>query len=331
VPAPDCCGNRQWELLADDRWRGSGGGEPKAPGSRGRRSLEGLRGAPESRPSGTGQPKAPASTGPTIAGGAQGRGEPKAPSEHPTDDRWRGSESRLNRGPQGRGQPKAPASTGPTIAGGAQGRGEPKAPSEHPTERTRTCVREGAQPATRGSSVHETRSGGEGGIRTLGALAHRFSRAAPSTTRTPLRRGGYQRVGNGRRSTPSAAAPQTSHSSKEEARAPPPAQIRVFLRRLTRGRRNRHGNVVSGAITSAPSAAPTTSAPNSSQALGCRRERARQRVRGSRRGAGLAAGCRARQRGARLATWCGARWRAAGLATALPPRRAPRPRPGGCR
>ena len=29
--------------------------------------------------------------------------------------------------------------------------------------------------------------GGEGGIRTHEALAHRFSRAAPSTTRSPLR------------------------------------------------------------------------------------------------------------------------------------------------
>src|SRR5256714_3930656 len=37
------------------------------------------------------------------------------------------------------------------------------------------------------------RRGGEGGIRTRGAFAHRFSRAAPSTTRTPLRRRGYQR------------------------------------------------------------------------------------------------------------------------------------------
>src|SRR5436190_326914 len=35
-------------------------------------------------------------------------------------------------------------------------------------------------------------SGGEGGIRTRGAFAHRFSRAAPSTTRTPLRGRGYQ-------------------------------------------------------------------------------------------------------------------------------------------
>src|SRR5215208_258043 len=32
-----------------------------------------------------------------------------------------------------------------------------------------------------------TSAGGEGGIRTRGAFAHRFSRAAPSTTRTPLR------------------------------------------------------------------------------------------------------------------------------------------------
>src|SRR4029453_18851809 len=35
-------------------------------------------------------------------------------------------------------------------------------------------------------------AGGEGGIRTRGAFAHRFSRAAPSTTRTPLRGRGYQ-------------------------------------------------------------------------------------------------------------------------------------------
>ena len=32
----------------------------------------------------------------------------------------------------------------------------------------------------------EDEGGGEGGIRTHGAFAHRFSRAAPSTTRTPL-------------------------------------------------------------------------------------------------------------------------------------------------
>ena len=37
-----------------------------------------------------------------------------------------------------------------------------------------------------------TSAGGEGGIRTRGAFAHRFSRAAPSTTRTPLRPRGYQ-------------------------------------------------------------------------------------------------------------------------------------------
>ena len=36
-------------------------------------------------------------------------------------------------------------------------------------------------------------SGGEGGIRTHAAFADRFSRAAPSTTRTPLRARGYQR------------------------------------------------------------------------------------------------------------------------------------------
>src|ERR1043165_8694888 len=44
-----------------------------------------------------------------------------------------------------------------------------------------------------GPSVRSVR-GGEGGIRTHAAFADRFSRAAPSTTRTPLRRGGYQRT-----------------------------------------------------------------------------------------------------------------------------------------
>src|SRR3954452_19433692 len=39
--------------------------------------------------------------------------------------------------------------------------------------------------------MREAACGGEGGIRTHGAFAHRFSRAAPSTTRTPLRARGY--------------------------------------------------------------------------------------------------------------------------------------------
>src|SRR3954447_5689284 len=43
------------------------------------------------------------------------------------------------------------------------------------------------------------RPGGEGGIRTHGAFAHRFSRAAPSTTRTPLRARGYPRSTHGSR------------------------------------------------------------------------------------------------------------------------------------
>src|SRR5262245_634541 len=63
---------------------------------------------------------------------------------------------------------------------------------EHPSERTQTSVSEGAEPATPGSPVHGAPGGGEGGIRTHGAFAHRFSRAAPSTTRTPLRARGYQ-------------------------------------------------------------------------------------------------------------------------------------------
>ena len=51
-----------------------------------------------------------------------------------------------------------------------------------------------ARRATAGSQAARPgmRSGGEGGIRTHGALAHRFSRAAPSTTRTPLRAREYQ-------------------------------------------------------------------------------------------------------------------------------------------
>src|SRR3954452_10341542 len=41
--------------------------------------------------------------------------------------------------------------------------------------------------------MREAACGGEGGIRTHGAFAHRFSRAAPSTTRTPLRERGYRK------------------------------------------------------------------------------------------------------------------------------------------
>jgi hypothetical protein len=44
---------------------------------------------------------------------------------------------------------------------------------------------EGADRCVR--SAQSMSAGGEGGIRTRGAFAHRFSRAAPSTTRTPLR------------------------------------------------------------------------------------------------------------------------------------------------
>jgi hypothetical protein len=62
------------------------------------------------------------------------------------------------------------------------------------SERTQTCVSERAEPTTRAGRIRGVSAGGEGGIRTHGAFAHRFSRAAPSTTRTPLRGGGYQRV-----------------------------------------------------------------------------------------------------------------------------------------
>src|SRR3954465_5166132 len=56
---------------------------------------------------------------------------------------------------------------------------------------------EGAKGRTHGWPVREGRAGGEGGIRTHGAFAHRFSRAAPSTTRTPLRKRGYRKVRRG--------------------------------------------------------------------------------------------------------------------------------------
>src|SRR4029079_9521011 len=52
--------------------------------------------------------------------------------------------------------------------------------------------RNNSRPARRRPAVPMS-PGGEGGIRTRGAFAHRFSRAAPSTTRTPLRGRGYQR------------------------------------------------------------------------------------------------------------------------------------------
>jgi hypothetical protein len=76
----------------------------------------------------------------------------------------------------------------PTVAA------ERPVPGEHPTARAQTPVREGASPHRRDQPSVRPERGGEGGIRTHGAFAHRFSRAAPSTTRTPLRGGGYQRV-----------------------------------------------------------------------------------------------------------------------------------------
>src|SRR6185503_9921058 len=48
-------------------------------------------------------------------------------------------------------------------------------------------------------STRQVCAGGEGGIRTHGAFAHRFSRAAPSTTRTPLRARGYPSSAHGSR------------------------------------------------------------------------------------------------------------------------------------
>ncbi len=67
----------------------------------------------------------------------------------------------------------------------------PKGIGAHPTVRERARGRANAGIGRAETTV----CGGEGGIRTRGAFAHRFSRAAPSTTRTPLRGGGYQTPG----------------------------------------------------------------------------------------------------------------------------------------
>src|SRR4029077_19967657 len=68
------------------------------------------------------------------------------------------------------------------------GKAEPSTEASAPEARER-----GAQATTQPGAVRSVSAGGEGGIRTRGAFAHRFSRAAPSTTRTPLRGRGYQR------------------------------------------------------------------------------------------------------------------------------------------
>jgi hypothetical protein len=108
----------------------------------------------------------------------------------------------------------------PTRPLGVSGQGA----GEHVSERTQRCVSERAEPATRDWRVQWASDGGEGGIRTRGAFAHRFSRAAPSTTRTPLRGRGYQRSTGrptGRRS-PRAdqAVARRSRGSRPEALRP---------------------------------------------------------------------------------------------------------------
>src|SRR4029079_18781505 len=62
---------------------------------------------------------------------------------------------------------------------------------------------------------HPMSPGGEGGIRTRGAFAHRFSRAAPSTTRTPLRGRGYQ-TGLGRPGSGPSPLGSVSREGREE-------------------------------------------------------------------------------------------------------------------
>ena len=87
------------------------------------------------------------------------------------------------------------------------GKAEPRTEASAPQRRER-----GPEATTRpGASGGER--GGEGGIRTRGAFAHRFSRAAPSTTRTPLRGRGYQ-TRPGRPSTRCGGANKASASSR---------------------------------------------------------------------------------------------------------------------
>ena len=108
----------------------------------------------------------------------------------------------------------------PTILGrrdGGSWQGSVRAP-----ERTHPKVRErGAQALTHPGSSDRRASGGEGGIRTRGAFAHRFSRAAPSTTRTPLRGRGYQTVALAppRRAIGSLSGPARSRTGRRPHRA----------------------------------------------------------------------------------------------------------------
>ncbi len=132
--------------------------------------------------------------------GPQGRVEPKAPGEAPTE------RTSMSVREERRLATHGSAVHEPRRWGRGAGTWSAEGAGEHESERTPRCVSERAEPVTHGWPVHEPRRGGEGGIRTLGAFAHRFSRAAPSTTRTPLRRGGYQRSPPEPETRPAAAA-----------------------------------------------------------------------------------------------------------------------------
>jgi hypothetical protein len=129
------------------------------------------------------------------------------------------------------------ASSAPGVGGSSARRdggfwqGRVRAPEQaHPKVRERGAQARTPPGAVRSGSV----CGGEGGIRTRGAFAHRFSRAAPSTTRTPLRGGGYQTVGPTRPGGPSGRAPQPTGAVGAVAKSARASSRRIPLTTLMR-------------------------------------------------------------------------------------------------
>ena len=211
------------------------------------------------------------------------------------------------------------------VGPGGRGQGD----EEHESERTRRCVSERAEATNAGiGRAGTTGSGGEGGIRTRGAFAHRFSRAAPSTTRTPLRGRGYQTTRRDR----SAAARQATGVDLEEGLGlvaadaaddldPSPEQRRCWASWMT--------------VPAAPSgcSAARRRAPRR-RSRGARRRtsrRARGSRRSSRRRGSRSRACgppRGGRRRPRAPSGRSSPGRGHGLARPSPRRRRPRPRSG---
>ena len=93
--------------------------------------------------------------------------------------------------------------------------------------------------------------GGEGGIRTRGAFAHRFSRAAPSTTRTPLRGRGYQTPGRARPTPRPGETRQATGAADADANSAWASSRRMPLTTLMRRRQG----IVLGELDDGPGGA----------------------------------------------------------------------------